>query len=271
MIFHAVAGRDASPRRVRWLEWEASQHKAGLPSPATFQFRSCCNLQCFGSQPVSWEGRGYLVTQSFLLPWQGIEREGDSGGWCFLLFPRGILEESQGASFALCVWVPKLLVEAFNPGKNSVVTQNPIAVPKKKWFGEEMRHFFLRKQTKAAQLKLAAHSKAREEQYRVWMAVHHPSPSWDSHPASTSPSTCTHSIPVPASLLWPGPPKLPKILWALYRGRVVGPCWGGGGTCCILAFFWELSDCFGRKIESLSWNTPGVSHEPWVERRKQLF
>lgn len=135
----------------------------------------------------------------------------------------------------------------------------------------------MRKQTKAAQLKLAAHSTAREQRYRGWMAVHHPSPSWDSnpasHPAHQQGLTCTHSTPVPASLLWPGPPKLPKILWALYRGKAVGPCWDGhhgGGTCCILAFSWERSDFFRRKIESLSWNIPGVSHEPWVEGRKQV-
>lgn len=77
------------------------------------------------------------MTQNFLLPWKGIEREGDSGRLCFLLFPRGILEESQGASFALCVWLPKLLVEAFNSGKNSVVTQNPIAVPQKSGLGRK--------------------------------------------------------------------------------------------------------------------------------------
>lgn len=98
------------------------------------------------------------------MAWQSMGKEGDggegaasasgrAGDLCFLPFPKTIEEESPQQGF---------------------VTQNPQLCPKKAFLGEEMRYFCLRKQTKPAQLALAATSGA-EEQWG-WMSiipVHH--------------------------------------------------------------------------------------------------
>lgn len=138
----------------------------------------------------------------------------------------------------------------------------------KTWFGEEIRHFCLRKQTKAAQLKLAAHLGAKEQQCRGvgWLSTFPAHQNWESilapQPVQPQGLANLHSLypsPCIPALAWPLS-KLPQILWALCRGRVFSPCWDGhhsGGTCCMLVFSWEPSDHFREKIESLSRNTPG--------------
>lgn len=170
----------------------------------------------------------------------------------------------------LCVFgFLKLSVGAFNSGgKQHCHSKSHSCAKKKGGLGKKRRLFCLRKQTKAAQLKLAAHSRAREQRCRGLdgcpssqsiIPIHQ---KWESNlasqPAHQQGLTCTQPTPIPASCSVQALSKLPKILWALCRGRVFAPCWDGhhsGGTCCILTFSWDASDYFREK--TVSWNTPG--------------
>lgn len=168
-------------------------------------------------------------------------------------------------------------MEALNSGKNSVVTQNPIAVPQKKvvWGGKEA--LLLEKTNKSSPAQAGC---PLQSQGAAVQGLDGCSPSQSimgqqpSIPPSPSAGIDLHSLyPCPCISALARPSKTPQNPLGSVQGRAVGPCWDGhhgGGTCCILAFSWERSDFFRRKIESLSWNTPGVSHEPWVEGRKQL-
>lgn len=173
---------------------------------------------------------------------------------------------------------PKLSVETFNFRRKTVLSLKTTAVPEKAFWGE-MRYFCLQRQTKAAQLTLAAGSGAGEQQCggdgcpscQSVIPVHHNREIIPVVPTILLQGLiCIHSTPVPRPQVWPGSPaKPPEALRAL-RGCV--PCWNrhhSRGTRCILASCWEPAAGSEQKQSVFLMRHPQRESRSLAKGRKQ--